>query len=112
MFLVSVIKCIHLLLVIFLLASPFYPRQILLLSIILLVYIYYKWKVDSSCILTKLEYILLGREKEENGFIYRMINPIYNVSNEEFQQILEYATVGWIVLLSCIYYFRFINFID
>ena len=108
MFLVNIIKFVHLLLLIFILGSPFYPKKILLISLIILIYIYYKWKTDSSCILTKLEYILLGREKEEQGFIYRMINPIYNVSNVQFQEILEYVTFGWIILLGSIYYFKYI----
>jgi len=110
MFLISIIKFIHILLLFFLLIAPFYPKKILLASILILIYIYYKWKTESSCILTKLEYILAGREKEEQGFIYRMINPIYNISNHNFREILENVTLIWILILGSIYYFKFINF--
>lgn len=110
MFLINIIKFVHLLLLIFVLVAPFYPKKLLLVSIIMLIYIYYKWKTESSCILTKIEYILLGREKEEQGFIYRIINPIYNISDEKLQEILEYATFGWIIILGSIYYFKFFEF--
>lgn len=109
MFLISIIKILHVLLLIFVLVAPFYPKKILLTAILMLIYIYYKWKTESSCILTKLEYILSGREKEEQGFIYRMINPIYNVPNEDFREILEYATFIWILILGSIYYFKFFD---
>jgi len=108
MILVSIIKFIHLLLLIFILAAPFYPKKLLLISIIMLIYIYYKWKTESSCILTKLEYIILGNEKEESGFIYRIINPIYNISNKDFQNILDNLTFIWILILASIYYFKYV----
>jgi hypothetical protein len=103
---INIIKIIHLLLLLFILLAPFYGKALLLKTIIILFYILYKWKVDGSCFLTKLEYFLLDKEKEEKGFIYRIINPLY--SEAEFDNNLEYIVFYWIVFLIIIYLIRFV----
>jgi hypothetical protein len=103
---INIIKIIHFLLLLFILLAPFYGKTLLLKCIIILLYILYKWKVDGSCLLTKLEFFLLDKKKEEKGFIYRIINPLY--SEEEFDNNLEYITFYWIVFLIIIYLIRFV----
>ncbi len=98
-----IIKIIHLLLLLFILFAPFYGKQLLLKSIILLGYIYYKWKIEGSCFLTKLEYFISGKEKEEQGFIYRLINPLFNLTELNFKQNLELYTFYWIVFNNYIF---------
>jgi hypothetical protein len=106
-----IIKIIHLLLLLFILIAPLYGKDLLFKSIVVLGYILYKWKIDGSCLLTKLEYYLLGKEKEEQGFIYRLINPLfnkfYNFSEKEFNNNLEYYTFYWFVLLIIIYLIKY-----
>ena len=103
-----IIKIIHLLLLLFILLAPFFDKQLLLKSIILLCYIYYKWKIDDSCFLTKLEYIISGKEKEEQGFLYRLINPLFNLSELNFKENLELYTFYWIIFLIIIYLIKYV----
>ena len=103
-----IIKIIHLLLLLFILLAPFFGKQLLLKSIILLCYIYYKWKIDDSCFLTKLEYIISGKEKEEQGFLYRLINPLFNLSELNFKENLELYTFYWIIFLIIIYLIKYV----
>ena len=97
---IFIIRLIHLILIILILFAPFYNKQMILNVIAILIFIYYKWKIDDYCILTKLEYILSGNEKDKDGFIYRLINPLSTVS--EFNELLECLTIFWIILLFII----------
>jgi hypothetical protein len=105
---VLIIKIIHLLLLLFIIFAPFYGKELLLKSIILLCYIYYKWKIEGSCFLTKLEYFVSGKEKEEEGFIYRLINPLFNLNESKFSDMLDLYTFYWIVFLIIIYLIRYV----
>jgi hypothetical protein len=110
---ILIIKIVHILLLLFILLAPFYGKNLLFKSIVLLGYIYYKWKIDGSCLLTKIEYYLLGRDNEEQGFIYRMINPIFNLYNfnlneSDFKNNLELYTFYWFIFLIIIYLIRFV----
>lgn len=100
---IIIIKIIHLLLILFILFAPFYNKQLLRLAIFLCGGILYKWIFDGSCILTKLEYILLNKETEQEGFIYRLINPIFNMKENHLDRILECFMLIWIIILLIIY---------
>ena len=100
---INIIKIIHLILIIFILFAPFYNKYYLGLSILLLGSIIYKWKVDGSCLLTKLEYKLLGYDKEYKGFIYRLINPIFNIKERKWKCILDKLSIIWLIILIIIY---------
>lgn len=106
---ILIIKIVHILLLLFILVAPFYGEELLLKSIILLGYIMYKWKIDGSCLLTKIEYYLLGKKEEEQGFIYRLINPLFNlyVSEKNFKNNLEIYTFYWFIFLIIIYLIKY-----
>jgi hypothetical protein len=106
-FIINIIKIIHFLLILFILSAPIYNKYYLSLSILLLGAVIYKWKVDGSCLLTKLEYKLLGHEKEEEGFIYRLINPIFNVKEDSFTAILDKLAIIWLIILIIIFILRY-----
>jgi hypothetical protein len=106
--LVNIIRIFHFFILIFLLFAPFYSKKILIFSIALIVYIFYKWKIDGSCFLTKVEYYLSGN-KEEKGFIYRLINPMLNIEEYSFHNKLEVFTVIWLLLLILIYIIKYIE---
>ncbi len=78
----------------------------LLFSIALIIYIFYKWKIDGSCFLTKVEYYISG-EKEEKGFIYRLINPFLNIEEYSFHKKLEAFTIIWLIFLLIIYFIKY-----
>ena len=103
MILVNIIRIFHLLIILFILGAPFYDRKKLHYAIFLLIYIIYKWKIDGSCGLTKLEYYLLGKKSEHEGFIYRLINPL-KILEKDFNKYLEKFTYIWLILLLFIYY--------
>ncbi len=107
MIIVKLIKLIHLLLILFILGAPFYNKYYLTLCILLLGAIIYKWKVDGSCLLTKLEYKLLGYEKEYQGFIYRLINPVFNIEETKWQSMLEKISIIWFIILIIIYILKY-----
>jgi hypothetical protein len=100
---IIIIKIIHTLLIFFILFAPFYNKTLLRLSIFLCAGTLYKWLVDGSCILTKLEYIVLNKPTEEEGFIYRLINPIFNMKENNMDRILEYFLFIWLLILIIIY---------
>ena len=90
-------------LILFIIFAPFYNKTLLKLCIVLCGGILYKWLVDGSCILTKLEYMLLNKSTEQEGFIYRLINPIFNMKEHNIDKILEYFMFTWILILIIIY---------
>lgn len=103
---INIIRIFHFFILIFLLFAPFYSKKMLIFSIALIIYIFYKWKIDGSCFLTKVEYYLLGK-KEEKGFIYRLINPFLNIEEYSFHKKLEIFTISWLFLLLIIYFIKY-----
>jgi hypothetical protein len=102
MVLLDIIKIFHFVIILLVLCAPFYNKRYLAYSIIILIYIYYKWKIDGSCIVTRLEHSISGN-KEESGFIYRLINPFLGMEKKEFGTMLETITLVWIIILIIIY---------
>ncbi len=107
---INIIKIIHFLIVLFILFSPFYNKYYLSLSILSLGAIIYKWRIDGSCLLTKIEYKLLGHEKEYKGFIYRLINPIFNIEENKWKCILDKLSIIWLIILIIIYLHKYFLF--
>jgi len=94
------IKFIHILLIIFLFSSIFisnikYKKLALSLLIIILLQYFFN---DKKCLLTEIEYILQNK-KYEHGFIYRLINPIINISDKYIIYFLFIIHIFWIVIL-------------
>ena len=104
----NIIKIIHLLLVLFIVSAPFYNKYYLTLSILMLGAIIYKLKIDGSCLLTKLEYKIINHEKEEQGFIYRLINPIFNIKESYWECIFDKLSIIWLIFLIIIYIYKYI----
>ncbi len=101
------IKIIHFLLIIFVVCAPFYNKYYLTISILLLGSIIYKLKVYGSCLLTKLEYKILGHKTEEIGFIYRLINPIFNIKESYWEYVFDKLSIAWLIILIIIYILRY-----
>jgi hypothetical protein len=102
--LVNLIKLFHLLLIIFLLVSPYFSKDNCRNALVILIYIYFKWKVDGSCGITRLEQKLTGK-KEEQGFIYRIVNPYLSINEGIFKKKLEFLTI-----LVIVYYFILLGY--
>ncbi len=104
---IYLIKIIHLALILFIIITPFFGKYYLRLSILLLGAIIYKWKVDGSCLLTKIEYKLLGYDKEQKGFIYRLINPLFNIEEAKWKKILDKLSIIWLFILIIFYILKY-----
>lgn len=105
--LVNLLRLIHFILIIYIISSPFNTIYHLKNSIALLVFVIFNWKIGSNCMLTKLEYILLGNKDMESGFIYRIINPHLQLECEnDFDKLLELYAFYYLAFLIFIYAIR------
>jgi hypothetical protein len=105
--LLHIIKIVHLILILFILFAPLYNENYLVITIVILGTIIYKWNIYGSCFLTKLEYYILGHENESKGFIYRLINPFINIEADRWKIIMERASIVWLILLILIYIIKY-----
>ena len=104
---VKIIQGIHLSLIIFILISPFLSAKYLTISICLLLYIIKNWGKDNKCMFTMIEYLILDHPVLETGFIYRLINPIYNFETEaSFDKILNIVVLLWLALLIVVFIYK------
>jgi hypothetical protein len=98
---IKLIKIIHLLLILYVTIGPFlFPTQLKQI-IPLLFFILYRWFTGNhSCTLTTIENKLTGNK---TGFIYRIVDPIYQMSERKFNKKLYLITITWLIIL--IYYY-------
>ena len=92
----KIIKIIHLILVIAIFASPFIDNLTLKKNIlVLLIYLLFQYLSGyGKCGLTELEYLVMGEEYQQ-GFIYRIINPIIKVPESYFDK--------WLIVIHALY---------
>lgn len=100
-YLVRLIQLIHFYLILFLVSSIFYNNYKVkknALTILLFLLFHYITK-NGRCGLTELEYLIKGENYQE-GFLYRLINPIINVPETYFEDYLFIIHILWIGILS------------
>ena len=99
--LVKIIKILHILLILYIVLSVVIPnKQIKEYSLVLLLYLLFQYITNfGKCGLTQLEYYFMG-EKYEEGFMYRLINPVLKVSEVYFENYLFLLHIIYIVILS------------
>jgi hypothetical protein len=100
--LATLINIIHLLLILLIIASPFINNHTLKLNVlVLLFYILYQNVIGTGqCGLTKIEYLIMGR-KYEQGFLYRIIHPMFNLPEKYFD---SYVIIIHITLMLILLY--------
>ena len=97
---ITMVRIIHFLLVGSILISPLinditYKKYIL----ILLLYLLFQYVTGAErCGLTKLEYYLMG-EDYQNGFLYRIINPVIRVPEKYFEKYLFIVHLCYIIII-------------
>ena len=91
----------HLLIVVGVIISVFVPSCVLKeLALIVLIYLMIQYLIGmEKCGLTELEYHILGEDKYQQGFMYRMINPMIKVPENYFNNGLFIFHVIWIGIL-------------
>jgi hypothetical protein len=80
-----IIRFLHLLFVVFIIATPFVVSDSAILTLYLLIsgLMMFHWIVDDdTCALTLLESWAMGSSKPET-FVGRLVAPVYRVSNTE-----------------------------
>ena len=95
--LIKIIQFIHILLILYIILGPFIlPKHTKnIISILLL--ILYRWITNNdTCTLTTIENKLTNNN---NGFIYRIISPIYNIRESTFNKQLYIISI---LLCNCL----------
>ena len=96
----NIIQLLHIILIIFIISSVFINNIELkkfILSILILLFIQYVTNYG-RCGLTEIEYMVLG-EKYKEGFIYRLIKPVINVSEEYVEYNIIILHIIWMIIL-------------
>lgn len=96
------IRAVHFLIVIGVIVSVFVPSCVLKdLALIVLIYLMIQYLLGmEKCGLTELEYLILGQDKYQEGFMYRLINPMIRVPENYFNGGLFVLHFIWIGILS------------
>lgn len=113
-FLACIIQILHILLILYIVITPFYVTNVLYLKLhlVILVSIIFHWMVNNDvCVLTLAETYLTGSKKEES-FFGRLVSPVYNFTNSDIRMLtyllLLYSICHWyyierpVSLLSCL----------
>ena len=97
---VNIIRMIHLIIIILVAISPIIDNNIIKkYAFIFLVYLLFQYITGyKQCGLTKFEYIIM-QDKHEEGFLYRLINPMITVREDYFENYLLIIHICIIVLL-------------
>lgn len=92
----KIIKIIHLILVVAIFSAPFINNMALKKNIlVLLIYLLFQYLSGyEKCGLTEVEYLVMGEEYQQ-GFIYRIINPIIKIPEDYFDK--------WLIIIHVIY---------
>lgn len=104
--LVNIIKIIHFIIVSIVIIAPFIDNSILKQNVLVfLIYLLFQYLTGyERCGFTELEYLVMGKEYEE-GFLYRIINPIIKVPENYFNKWLILFHVFYVFILFCQLYY-------
>jgi hypothetical protein len=96
----NIIKIIHLVLVFFIIIAPFINSlEIKKHVLVFLLYLLFQYLTGyNRCGLTQLEYYVMGEEYQE-GFLYRIINPIIKIPEKYFEDFLYLFHVIYVLIL-------------
>ena len=96
----NIINMIHLILVIFIIISPFINvKEIKINVLIFLIYLLFQYLTGyNRCGLTELEYYFMKEEYKE-GFLYRIISPIIKVPEKYFDNWLYVFHIIYVIIL-------------
>ena len=100
MILLFIIRFLHFLLFITLLSSIFIQNiQLKELSLMILLFLLLQFLSNyGKCTLTQLEYLVMGKEYQ-NGFLYRLINPVIKRDENYFNYYYYIIHLLWIFIL-------------
>lgn len=90
----SIIRLIHIVLIMFILLGIFFEKKELVrIHAAILLSIMVHWILNNnSCFLTVLEKKIYGIENNEETFIYQIVSPIYTVNDDEISKLVYLFT--------------------
>ena len=93
---VKIIQVIHLSLIIYIILGPFFENQ-LDNVITLLLFLLFRWITNNhECTLTKIENQITGGNE---GFISRIVKPIYQLNESKLNYTIYIVTIFWLFIL-------------
>lgn len=101
MLVVTLIKFIHLIIVMAVVGSVFIPSCWLKkIVFVFLIYLLFQFATGwKTCGLTEIEYLILGEERHKEGFMYRLIKPIVTIPEKYFYYGIFVFHLLWISIL-------------
>jgi len=96
----NIIQLLHIILILSIVSSVFINNIELkkfILAILILLFIQYITNYG-RCGLTEIEYMILG-EKYKEGFIYRLVKPVIDVSEEYVEYNIVILHIIWMFIL-------------
>lgn len=95
LFATLVIKTVHIMVIVFVVVTPFVKKKSVLLDVLHLttvVTLLFHWYVnDDTCFLTYLESAISGTAVNES-FIYQIVSPVYKIPDADIRQIAFFVT--------------------
>jgi hypothetical protein len=91
--LANLIKCIHILLIVFLVLAPFTKDSLIIcLNLIVMTGIMIHWSLNNQvCCLTEFEKLCRGKECDSETFFGQLVGPVYTLNQQN--------QIAWIVIL-------------
>ena len=111
-FLIQIIRLFHIIIILFVILTPFITKNILILILYItfsICLIFHWYNNNDACCLTLLEQKLRNisnSELENRSFMYNLISPVYHFSDtEKTEDMLSKINYIWITLCSiiCVY---------
>lgn len=98
---VLLVRILHFLIVLGIVLSVFiYSCKWKKIALLFLLFLLLQYLLGfEKCGLTTVEYVILGEEKYQKGFMYRIVNPIIRVPENYFNNGLLFVHVLWIAIL-------------
>jgi hypothetical protein len=101
MIIVKLIQILHMILILFICSSLVINHtRMKEISLTILIFIFFQYITNyGKCGLTQMEYLIMGENYQE-GFLYRLINPIIQVPENYFDKYLFKVHILFIIILS------------
>ena len=100
--LADVVRVLHTVLVLFMIAVPFWPNchwTILSMHVVLAISLMFHWYIgEDACFLTIVECHLRGVQPT-NSFMWSLVNPVYKIQDKDLRQ-LSHLAVPLLALVS------------
>ena len=91
----SIVRCIHVLFVFFMIIAPFSNnKQLIITHAILVPFLFFHWLTNNdTCILTELEKMISKKEQNKDTFIGSILSPVYIIDDCTSRKLTKMTTL-------------------